>query len=38
MIFGNYIWQVDSVQECDESYGNLHPIILQLLKKEALLP
>lgn len=36
MIFGNYIWQVDSVQECDESYGNLHPIILQLLKKRGI--
>lgn len=36
MIFGNYIWQIDSVEESDGSYGNLHPIILQLLKKRGI--
>ncbi|HHY41983.1 MAG TPA: single-stranded-DNA-specific exonuclease RecJ [Thermoanaerobacterales bacterium] len=36
MIFGNYIWQVDSVGESDGTYGNLHPIILQLLKKRGI--
>lgn len=33
MIYGNYKWQIDSRQEPAETYGNLHPIILQLLKK-----
>lgn len=33
MINGNYIWQVDPIQEIDASYGKLHNIILQLLKK-----
>jgi len=33
MIYGNYKWQVDSRQEPAETYGNFHPVIIQLLKK-----
>ena len=36
MINGNYIWQVDSMQEVDGNYGKLHHIILQLLRKRGI--
>jgi len=36
MIYGNYIWQIDPRQEIYETYGDLHPIILQLLKKRGI--
>ena len=37
MIYGNYIWQVDSIQKISaNSSSNLHPIILQLLKKRGI--
>ena len=37
MIYGNYKWQVDSRQEPAETYGNFHPVIIQLLKKRGII-
>ncbi|MGI5859729.1 MAG: single-stranded-DNA-specific exonuclease RecJ, partial [Tepidanaerobacteraceae bacterium] len=36
MINGNYIWQLDPIQEIEVNYDKLHPIILQLLKKRGI--